>query len=78
MKFVKVTFEGSLKEYAYKTEMEGLQSGDKVVVENKQGLRVVTVTGYTDNPNLPPGVEAKWAFAKVDASSYQGMKHDHN
>lgn len=75
-KFIKCTFEGSLKEYSYKTNIEGIARGDKLIVSNKSGLRIVTATDYCADPQLPAHVKFQWAIAKLHESSYDAMKSD--
>lgn len=73
-KFIKCTFEGSLKEYSYKTHIEGIMRGDRLIVSNKSGLRIVTATEYCADPQLPSSVRFQWAIAKLHETSYDAMK----
>lgn len=71
-KYADVQFDNApfSKLYQFLTDIEDLKSGDKVVVDTKNGLTIATVDSIGDNPN--PGIKAfKWVVQKVDLSAHE-------
>lgn len=61
-----VKFDGSYKDYAFKTDLE-LQGGDTVVCDTTHGLSIGKVVGFQDSSNLA----TKWILCKVDLEKHE-------
>lgn len=74
-KFVKVEFNGSQKEYLYKTTLE-LEDGDTVVVDTPStGLTCAIVTEVLRLEEVDlESFDYKWIVSKVDLEYYEKVK----
>lgn len=74
-KIVKAVFDGSTKEYYYKTTLTVI-AGDHCVVVTPSGVEVVKitkVTSLTSDLQLPSHAKLKWVVQKVDFDYYNEM-----
>jgi predicted GTPase len=70
-KFVSVQFQDNpFKSYQFLTDIEGLQQGDLVVVDTRNGFAIAQIEGYEEIEK--PGLkELKWVVQKVDLTAHQ-------
>lgn len=72
--FVAVNFQGSSKQYHYKTTLLNLAVGDQVVVATgaNDKLQVVNVVGIVEFDEIEDdSIEYKWVVSKVDTTEYE-------
>jgi len=61
-----VQFDSGYKQYDFKSDIEGLQVNDKVVVDTAMGYSVGTVVGFKDVSKAA----TKWVIQKVDLDGH--------
>lgn len=66
-KIAVVRFEGNTKQYDFKTDIEGLDAGDKVVVDTSIGFSIAKVHSIKDVSKAA----TKWVVQKVDLAGHQ-------
>lgn len=71
-KFLSVNFPTSpFKSYQFLTDIEGLQQGDQVVVDTKNGFVIAEVEGYEEQNPAIKITDFKWVVQKVDLTAHQ-------